>query len=307
MALSEPIRDYLEALGGSISEQGIAGRRFQPAGATFAASALGSIGRGIEQRRALDTLRQLQRQRSDFEAKIGIPYDLFSKLGSEAQTEILRNVGLSKPPAPEAGSYEDIYRTGVPAETETGMGTGAFEGISGQVETAPAVPPYLTKEQLGETMLRRYGLGAEPNPLQEAQIQHYGATTEESLARAANLRKGLTAQGGRPGGRGRSETENEIAAKRLAERLGGDWRDHLNDIKSGLYRFQRVGANSVQVYDEDGNVVTTYRYNYGRVNQAPADTTRSGGPVTVIAPNGKTYSFPDQASADRFKAQAGIR
>jgi hypothetical protein len=32
-----------------------------------------------------------------------------------------------------------------------------------------------------------------------------------------------------------------------------------------------------------------------------------GGAVTVQGPNGKTYSFPDEASAAKFRAAAGIR
>jgi hypothetical protein len=33
----------------------------------------------------------------------------------------------------------------------------------------------------------------------------------------------------------------------------------------------------------------------------------SASQLTVPAPNGKTYSFKDQASADAFKAKAGIQ
>ena len=33
---------------------------------------------------------------------------------------------------------------------------------------------------------------------------------------------------------------------------------------------------------------------------------QTGGPVTVTAPNGKTYTFPNQAAADEFKRTAGI-
>ena len=33
----------------------------------------------------------------------------------------------------------------------------------------------------------------------------------------------------------------------------------------------------------------------------------AGAPISVSAPNGKTYTFPDQASADKFKKAAGIK
>jgi len=32
-----------------------------------------------------------------------------------------------------------------------------------------------------------------------------------------------------------------------------------------------------------------------------------GGRITVIAPDGSSHMFPDQASADRFKQLAGIK
>jgi hypothetical protein len=70
---------------------------------------------------------------------------------------------------------------------------------------------------------------------------------------------------------------------------------------------QGMGTSPVKVITPHAEqTIQKLQQKAGRIG-APESGAQSNSTVTVRAPNGKDYTFPDQASADKFKAQAQIQ
>jgi hypothetical protein len=83
---------------------------------------------------------------------------------------------------------------------------------------------------------------------------------------------------------------------RSAQGIDGASQSILNSFKNGPDAMKasiEAARKSVKTFAED-------------VDKAKGKGSAEGG-VSVAAPNGKSYNFPDQASADRFKKEAGIK
>ena len=131
------IEDFLEALGTGVNGMGLQRQPYQPALGTGVASALGGFATGMKLRRALADARRLKNARDQFSQTTGIDYDLFAKLPSDAQTQILKNKGLIDDPANHpleqfgGRTMTQLENQGIPPQTAPAMGTGAFEGLGG--------------------------------------------------------------------------------------------------------------------------------------------------------------------------------
>jgi len=169
------VRDYLETFGGAVGELGIPNRRFASPLATGVSSALASFAYGSRMKRGLEEGRRFQAAKAQFEAKVGIPYELFAKLSGTAQTEIMRNVGMLPDPynAPIGGEFGDrsvteLNTMGAPGRMAPAAGVGAFEGLGGlsvgEQQAGPSLPPLdlYGKTGPGRTAAIDRYLGVEP-------------------------------------------------------------------------------------------------------------------------------------------------
>lgn len=79
----------------------------------------------------------------------------------------------------------------------------------------------------------------------------------------------------------------------------------LKQIVSAATVLKQDMANRHQAYSDQINQIRNRASMGGSGENVPHGT--SSGSVSVVAPNGKTYTFPDQDSADSFKKRAGIK
>jgi len=150
MALSQDVSDYLEAVGGQVGAMGLPSRRYSSPLETGLSSALSGFSAGSKFKRAMGTARKLDSQKKAFEAKTGMSYDLFVKLGSAAQQEILKHSGVVADPysqnaLPDFGgrTAQELDYGGAPGRTDTvPRGTGVFSGLGDTtVQVGPPLPP----------------------------------------------------------------------------------------------------------------------------------------------------------------------
>jgi hypothetical protein len=245
MALNEGVQNYLEALGGSISEQGIPSRRFAPKGATFVSSALAGLAQGLQMKRALTAAREMKAKKADFERRTGIDYETFSKLGDAAQEQILKNSGFMHDPLDEpieglgGASQNEFMRKGLPEQTAQAEGSGVFEGVPGIVSTAPAIPPgfSLTPEQRGSRVMHRYGIEPTPTPVEQSLIESRASDTaraEKLLPYQIESYKSLAGQRKRSGAGQKTLSAREAAMIRAwlakPENIGKTVDDAVNAL-----------------------------------------------------------------------------
>lgn len=189
-----PVSDYLETLGGAVNESGLATRRFQSPLVTGIAAGLG----GFATATAAKEAKRFKKAKADFEKQIGMNYDLFVKLGSAAQKEILTHSGYlpGESPLPQFGGRtpSELETLGAPGRTEMAQGTGAFAGEPArEVQLGPDLPPlslYKGAPSARVGAIDRY-LGNEPTltPYQEGQLADRRARTEIYRGSAADRAK----------------------------------------------------------------------------------------------------------------------
>lgn len=80
----------------------------------------------------------------------------------------------------------------------------------------------------------------------------------------------------------------------------------LDDVKGRIQKKQQIANDTLDTINNAGSREQIIKAdNDARHKLSQMET--GAGNVSVKAPNGKTYPFPDQASADRFKKEAGIK
>lgn len=202
-----PITDYLEALGTGIGELGVAKRGHTPAAVTGLASALTGFATGAKIKRAQETGRALVQAKRDFEAKVGVNYDIFAKLPSDAQESILKRSGVvpdpySQTPLDQFGgrTAEQLETQGAPGRTAPASGTGVFEGLGGlpvgNQQVGPDLPPLGLLGKSGTARagaVQSYlGQGTEIDPTKQSLIDYRKNRLdqfEREMADRALLRK----------------------------------------------------------------------------------------------------------------------
>ena len=309
-------------------------RPYAPGPAVAIGTALNTFGNisALEKQRGEEAKKKADR--AAMEQRLGVPIDFFLSLPAANQSEILSKIGLGPEDLrsrklPEFGgrTIKDIMAEGAPSPEAEAQGTGAFSGITGQVQTGPGIPAGLTPgtKEWADAMNRSLGitdLPPEPTALQAAQ-------TREAQARAKNLESGKTAQGnarvkdltplqkrqvsawlkanpyqedGTPNG----EDEAILALFPGGRGVGGlqqtrAWLNPDGQIVSDLDA--QPGATPL-VFDK---TTGTYRKAGLGTPVTPGSTKPGVSPgITVTTPDGTKVSFPDQASANAFKAAHGI-
>lgn len=205
------IGNFLEDMGTSVTQQGLANRRYQSPVAVGLESALGGFAAGQGFKRA----RALRAAQKDFENKIGMNYELFSKLSGAAQAEILKHSGVVSDPMDQplaqfgGQSFKQVQYGGAPSPTETAPGTGAFAGgllpnapddpAAGEVQTGPPLPPteLLGAAGAAKAIDRYQGVQGQVDPTKQSLIDYRNKRLDqfgqdaERRARESRARIGL--------------------------------------------------------------------------------------------------------------------
>lgn len=80
--------------------------------------------------------------------------------------------------------------------------------------------------------------------------------------------------------------------------------DLLNAVEAKIAEKQKTYGDTL---DKLGNASSTEEIRKIQSDMRHGLTDSTGGGISVKAPNGKTYQFTDQAAADKFKTEAGIK
>ena len=111
----------------------------------------------------------------------------------------------------------------------------------------------------------------------------------------------------------RTEVEQYAGAGSLFDRLMGSLRGaesgipFTNEIMQDMKRLADIQERGAYANYKGAYDSATKRYHLEDEQALPEPGGSGGNNITVTAPNGKSYSFKDQASADAFKAKAGIK
>jgi hypothetical protein len=120
----------------------------------------------------------------------------------------------------------------------------------------------------------------------------YGDATIPAIA---SIKKTLTAT--LPGNR---QAAIQTQAQSMGDKLDSFQKTWENAAPSKAYQAPMPGISQKAI---NARSALDPRYKASQTSAAPS----GGSGLTVTAPNGKTYSFKDQASADAFKQKAGIQ